>query len=131
MKKESLNLQQSTAVKELGFNEPCFGFYNPNNKERDDSYVYGFEGGLPLHDWNDDEYNVISVPLKSQFFRWVRERYGLRARNYRFMNLTRGFSEGFEIFMYEKDSIAKVESLTYEQAEDDCIDKIIEILKSK
>ena len=130
MNKEFIPYEQALALKELGFNEPCFGSYDPfGSKQLSCSGIYTYG-------------NCIAAPLYQQAFRFFREKYGLRIRNYVFVNYSGGISEGFEIFKYSKDTIDRVEafssvcaeeytSITYEEVELACLRKLIEIVKEK
>ena len=126
MEKEFLPYEQALALKELGFNEPCIGWYNPqvNYKKVTTDRYWAFH---LTGEWE----NFKPSPLYQQAFRWFREKYGLRIRNYVFVNYSGGISEGFEIFKYSKDTIDRVEALTYEEAELECLKKLIEIVKTK
>ena len=124
MKKEFIPYEQALALKELGFEEPCFGYYDNVFK----IHLCSFE--------TMSDRGFISAPLYQQAFRWFREKYGLRIRNYVFVNMSGGISEGFEIFKYakvqfDKDTIDRVVALTYEEAELACLNKLIEIVKNK
>ena len=121
MKEHFLTYEQSLAVKELGFNEPCFGYWKMRDwlveeKTRTDGYTHA-----------DQE---CSAPLKSQFFKWVRD------KGYKF-NILNDVCELNGLYYFdawlsgqvlcETDYIFE----TYEQAEDACINKIIELIKNK
>lgn len=119
MKEHFLTYEQSLAAKELGFDEPCIGYWKTRDwlveeKTRTDGYTHA-----------DQE---CSAPLKSQFFEWVREKYGYN-----------GVIEGDKVYGYEfciySDTDYYVKppnnSDTYKQAEGECIKKIIELIKNK
>ena len=61
MNKEFVPYEQALALKELGFDEPCFGYR--------DGGGYLIIKQMP--------HCVISTPTFSQAFRWFREKYGL------------------------------------------------------
>ena len=136
MEKEFVPYEPSLALKELGFNEPCFGRFRstliPSNFTE---FFLETEFGMneSPSDWVNSNFldKACSAPLYQQAFRWFREKYGLRIRNYVFVNYSGGISEGFEIFKYSKDTIDRVEALTYEEAELACLKKLIEIVKTK
>lgn len=114
MKEHFLTYEQSFAVKELGFNEPCFGYWKMRDwlveeKTRTDGYTHA-----------DQE---CSSPLKSQFFKWVREMYGIcpNIEDEKKENGVYRFSYGGWGYTCS----------SYEQAENECINKIIELLKTK
>jgi hypothetical protein len=116
MDKEFIPYEQALALKELGFEEPCLGYYielkNP---------VEGLlEIGL------DNEY--LQAPLYQQAFRWFRE------KRYRFniVNDSTDINGNYYYdvffngkFLFETDYIYK----TYEEAELACLKKLIEIVK--
>ena len=116
MEKHFCNYNQSLAIKELGFNEPCLGFYD---KFYNNEIVYGYSEG------NN------GAPLKSQVFEWFREKHGLFSEiqpyliigtQWRYTITNRNNSSGLP---------HKEQFKTYEEAESACIDKLIEIIKNK
>ena len=112
MDKEFVTYEQAIALREIGFDEPCIGYYY-NNKIHFNSPGVNFVGPS----------GEQPLPLKQQVFRWFREKHGLY-----------GVVDGLEQRQYYKitqlDSYSK-EYGTYEEAEDACIDKLIEICKNK
>ena len=136
MKNEFANYEQSLALKELGFDEPCFGYYYTING-RDWKFAEKIEY-LRL----DDEINIgpnfnILAPLKQQVFRWFRKKYNLIA----VISTTPIFDKMYgskyksDIF-YQFQPFKWVDGKyqinnTYEEAENACIDKLIEIVKQK
>lgn len=61
MEKEFVSYEQAVALKELGFNEMCFGFYGSPVLEL-------------MHCKNSEPWmgnGVVAAPLKSQVFRWL------------------------------------------------------------
>ena len=118
MEKEFIPYEQALALKELGFDEPCFGLYAPPSKT-----VFLHHYGLL------SAKEQISAPLYQQAFRWFREKYDLfgiilpyritgNQWYYKITNRNNSsglpFEEGFE---------------TYEEAELECLKKLIEIVK--
>jgi hypothetical protein len=61
LEKDLVPNEESLALKELGFDEPCFMYYSDNG-ELYKSNLYG-----------------ISAPTYSQAFRWFREKHNLRS----------------------------------------------------
>ena len=59
MNKEFVKYEQALALKELGFDEPCIGYYD--------------EGG----NLYTEMVEVLKAPLYQQAFRWFRENHGL------------------------------------------------------
>ena len=128
MEKEFVTYEQALALKELGFDEPCLAFYDGTwdtkiyfNYKRDSSGDYE-----PFT--TSERLNWFGVPLKSQVFEWFREEHGLNHMidmNFRTNNYITQLWKGRECF-FDEHSIK-----TYEEAESACIDKLIEIVKSK
>jgi hypothetical protein len=107
--------EQAVALKELGFDEECFAFYNGKFL---DSTDYNFDDGT-----SKDIGLCIKAPLKSQVFRWFREKYAdVLVKDYglipHFTMISNMFLDSNKIW-------------TYEEAENACINKLIEIAKQK
>jgi hypothetical protein len=132
MEKEFIPYEQALALKQLGFDEPCFYQYvrdfdndgelipivsdNRYPTIRNNSQVSIYSGG-----------DCFAAPLYQQAFRWFREKYGLI-----------GWVEGKKMFMYRMESPIESDGQldcspfrTYEEAEIACLKKLIEILKNK
>ena len=118
MEKEFIPYEQALALKELGFNEPCFGYYN-----NADSNVW------VKHTIDESIKNIykgdFNAPTFSQAFRWFREKYNLK-----------GHVEAIEYFDETPDTYhwnilnecnSGNDQLTYEEAELECLKKLIEI----
>jgi hypothetical protein len=74
MNKEFVTYEIASELKELGFNEPCFGYYYTLNG-KDWKFIEKTE-----YHRLDDEMNIGSkftllVPLYQQAFRWFEEKY--------------------------------------------------------
>jgi len=115
MEKEFVPYQQAVSLKELGFDEPCFAVYEDKKwflVESKNSMSYE----LCL------KTDTFPVPTFSQAFRWFREKYQLD-----------------NAIMKDKFIIETDEDLpkwyygfhTYEEAEQACLIKLIEIVKDK
>lgn len=143
MKNEFVPYEQALELKELGFNEPCLSAYFVfgDGKLRNGSYgqtqselfINGI--GKQIGDREIElkmyAYHVVSTPTFSQAFRWFRENYDMQA----------WFSHGgyigltcFQITSYKQSTIFYELSspmLVYEEAELDCLKKLIELTKTK
>jgi len=130
MKNEFIPYEQALALKELGFDEPCFGGYYSNqdnvnlwffkeakNSDRDERVREGF----------------ATAPTYSQAFRWFREKYNILATVY----------SNASGYLYEwSDNVGGTHRGwsndegpnnggvwdTYEEAELACLKKLIELL---
>ena len=121
MKKEFIPYEQALSLKELGFDEPCFGYYSNGELVYDNhtnNYMQRFR---------------YSAPLKSQAFRWFRKNHGL----YSSIILKKSYPDnhvtGLEWYiiicggdgvLFDTDG-----TYTYEEAELACLKKLIEIVK--
>jgi hypothetical protein len=132
MEKEFVPYEQALALKELGFDELCFATYNSNNKvSRNPSH--NMEDlpieGQPYY-WNNSKIhkNTVTAPTFSQAFRFFREKCGLQAEI-----LWRGdmgcFCYKTGKFKYGSHDFSKDDYETYEEAELECLKKLIEIVK--
>ena len=120
MEKEFIPYQEALALKELGFDEPCFGYYNYN--------------GTHFFDYKPktDDKNLTKAPLYQQAFRWFREKYGLSGWvNESFAGSSRQgvISIKSEIGLRYYPSTTKIFD-TYEEAELACLKELIEIIKN-
>ena len=65
MKKEFVTYEIALELKQLGFDEPCFGYYNSGVKN-----PLEVEYSIPY-----DHKEYLSAPLYQQVFRWFEEKY--------------------------------------------------------
>jgi len=122
MEEHFVTYEQALALKELGFDEPCFGCFT---KSGELSYDFSDNKGEG-HYFQD-----CTAPLKSQVFKWFRykgfdfaimEKYKDKGKFYGgYLNKPN------ELFPHSFGSNFK----TYEEAELACIDTLIEIIKTK
>jgi hypothetical protein len=123
MTKEFVPYELAVKLKELGFNEPCFGFYLEDCTWTPASYskkgtVYPSNSDL-LPEWS-------AAPLYQQAFRWFREKYALCIviKPIDDKNLELGYN-------LLKNGLMMGSYLTYEEAESACLQKLIEIVKEQ
>jgi hypothetical protein len=134
---EFVPYELALALKELHFDEPCLAWFSETKELQIAPETYKKWTGKPCNNSNIIKvFNVdcISAPTFSQAFRWFREKYGLRIRNYGSINYSGELSEYFEIFKYgygtsDKSLSIEIGALTYEEAELACLNKLIEIVK--
>lgn len=121
MKHEFVPYEQALALKELGFDEPCFGYYfTLNGKDwefAEKSEYYRL----------DDEINIggkfsLLAPTFSQAFRWFREEHDLD---------NAVLKDRYVIETQEDLPVWYYGFKTHEEAELDCLIKLIEIVKEK
>ena len=125
MKQEFVKYKQALALKELGFDEPCFGYYTEDKLWRPASYSY--EG--TEYPWNSI-WPYITSPIYQQAFRWFREKYKLEPE---IMSDMMGYVASIVDRNLPLKIRLKPSNLfqTYEEAEQACLDKLIEKVKSK
>jgi hypothetical protein len=123
MEKEFIPYEQALALKELGFDEPCLANYLSTKKLDISLWRHGFD---------------IPAPLYQQAFRWFREKYGLSACALLKMRDSKRVSfyiinELDNRLIQSKFFKSKISNLykTYEEAELECIKKLIEIRQSQ
>jgi hypothetical protein len=128
MDKEFVSYEIALALKELGFDEPCLAYYN--DVELQTPHLSVGRGVKTLSDMQGGYYKL--APLSQQVFRWFREKYQLECISER---SGRWLWYKFEIYELYKDCklmrCTKLEFTTYEEAENACIDKLIEIAKQQ
>ena len=137
LNKEFVPYEQSLALKELGFDEPCIAFYDKlkffNNTKL--CFVSQRVNNSIFNSIKNDG-TLISAPLYQQAFRWFREKHGLigqpiplsisypgKVTHYGWSIVSNQNSNDWE---NENDRFK-----SYEEAESACLDKLIEIVKNK
>jgi hypothetical protein len=117
MNKEFIPYEQALALKELGFDDEVLKVYDINSSK---SELYNYGEVLT----GDDE---LYAPLKQQAFRWFREKYVLSSWIYN-SDVKKYW---FTILQNGRIVKSHKELLTYEEAELECLKKLIEIVKQK
>ncbi len=118
MEKEFIPYEQALALKELGFDEPCFGYYLASTLFISNDIVY-----------NSTDIPVIKAPLYQQAFRWFREKHKL-VFNFISYNIVKPGEYHWSITWNDEAKASGIVK-TYEEAEQACLDKLIEIVKTK
>jgi len=123
MEKEFISYEQALILKELGFNEPCFGWWFVDEK-----MLFIEKSKKSTSD------NILQAPLKQQVFEWFREKHGycvsIRKRYFQ----TDGRTE-YNYFIYPPNSNEHLEHNlldeydTWEETESACIDDLIKLVK--
>ena len=114
MKTQFVPYEQALALKELGFDEECLSYYFNKQLSFGTRTSYG---------------EVIEVPLYQQAFKFFRDKYDL------YYTIEGSKKYGFAFFIYyendDKGELKSKEYSTYEEAEQECLIKLIEIVKNK
>jgi len=137
MEEHFVNYNQALALKELGFDEPCFGAYRSHSHFIGHLDIqYCTTNNLKQYEW----LLHTLAPLKSQVFKWFRDEYNIQG--YIYPLTVQGYKNGriFTNYIYTiKDLYNDIiesnpvneEFENYEEAESACIDRLISILKEK
>lgn len=123
MEKEFIPYEIALALKELGFDEPCFAIYGKSEGHLLKVHTDKFDTVYELH--------FIKAPTYSQAFRFFREKYNLDS-----------FCKQIELKGKSYWKINKIETTEkikgysnftdfYEEAELECLKKLIEITKEQ
>jgi hypothetical protein len=122
MNNEFISYEQALALKELGFNEPCFAHFV--------KYYNEIKCILDSDDfdqwWTNNSDNLeCKAPLYQQVFRWFREKYRINP-------IITCYSELGNAWKYHIPNEDGEQGFnTYEVAEITCLNKLIEIIKNK
>ncbi len=136
MNKEFIPYTEALALKELGFDEDCFAIWSGIDEQNfsvtDTIRLYssGFRiNGTQSSKFYVNDFNSLRVaaPTFSQAFRWVRTNYGYWSY---IKEATKGtcrfYIEKFDEKFFNSDIID-----SYEEAELECLKKLIKIVKQK
>lgn len=132
MKKEFVSYDIALALKELGFDEPCVAVYFGEYEERD------FDNGIAL-EYRQSQYYAqkgwskgLLAPLYQQAFEWFREEYDLWIEISKPLSWLLTISDKTQNKkMCLEDYNEYVEPKSYQEAQDACLRKLIEIVKEK
>lgn len=141
MEKEFCTYNQAVALKELGFNEECFKYIYIGDTGNNYDHYLEVEP-LKAKKYNEDDL-CISQPLKQQVFRWFREKHSLEIilcpdcfnepskllREYKIISIDKSIV--LNQYTDQKHWIRKGCFISYEEAENALIDKLIEICKQQ
>lgn len=141
MEKEFVPYEQALALKELGFDEPCLYCYfpNPNYRMGEKFDLVETNRMLPSQIKNIGELikdgsfeNTILAPLYQQCWRWFREKHNIDITNHLYNTNKGGNTKEYQYeinLSYGKP--IKLKPRRYEEAELECLEKLIEIVKEK
>jgi hypothetical protein len=114
--KEFAPYEEALALKELGFDQPCFGYF-----------ILG-----QLFVTSDTVYNSLCIPVckaptYSQAFRWFRENHNLKSCI--MFRTSMADNEEYYDWLIKGQEVVYRHFKTYEEAELACLKKLIEIVK--
>ena len=130
MEKELVSYEIALALKELCFNDPCFTYYYDISGELRKNISVDIHNGWTYF----PNLKLITLaPTFSQAFRFFRERHGLYG-----LYTMGDYENNFYWQIWRNDSITKTYITAsnyvfekYEEAEQACLLKLIEIVKNK
>jgi hypothetical protein len=133
MEKEFVNYELSLRMKALGFDEPCFSYYELEGRLSDTPKESGddikYQGDCKFDNHQNtylDEDESCSAPLYQQAFRWFREKYKLSPIISQF-----GYSIEDQFGQIIHTIPDDENPLCYEEAELACLEKLIEIVENQ
>jgi hypothetical protein len=145
MEKEFVTYELALELKQLGFNEPCFGYYvdgelrgiNLGMEELGGVEPYYQRFGFHTfsnHDIDNPNKIVVTAPTYSQAFRWFREKYHLIG-GIEYIGGQKPTTTWWDIYVIGHFNIdykeMSMKYQPYEEAELACLQKLIEIVKNK
>jgi hypothetical protein len=114
---------QATRLKNLGFNEPCMGYFT--------RHPHFIRDNVAPQKGNDE---IISAPTWRQAFKWLRDEYGVHGRispsadgkNFYYM-----IHENIFVMLSNRICSLPSKWSLHEQAESSCLDRLLDIVEAK
>jgi hypothetical protein len=129
IEREFIPYEQALALKELGFDEPCLAQYKKYDVG-EATLDIGFSKNEIIMQFHKLS-KFCSAPLYQQAFRWFREKYNLWNMIYPRDGWNYSINRVDETTSCSGESFHSVEINEYEEAELECLKKLIEIVKEK
>ena len=141
MEKEFVPYEIALELKELGFDEPCFATYRTHAVGSKKPFEYDLDyhtkvemssNVIPINSEYTEESKWISAPTYSQAFKWFRENYKL-LHSIHGIHSIEPFELDCQILNISNGSSyhLKYSGDDYEQAELECLKKLIQIVKEQ
>ena len=129
MEKEFIPYEIALALKELGFDEPCFGYYTGDKKH----LVLRPNMGRRNEDLNDI---VCTSPLYQQAFSFFREKYNLDVTFRKMDYGPESQFTGYYFSIYKGNELIDIHGADkkcklYKDSETECLIKLISIVKEQ
>ena len=123
MKKEFIPYELALELKQLGFDEPCFGYWYTIQED-----LKKIDIQLSSIDFLEGEPDYILAPTYARAFRWFREKYDMGHSIDE--DWDNGHLLGYEYVIYQQEGVTVSKTYhTYEEAEKECLIKLIETVK--
>tara|TARA_R110000868_G_scaffold74337_13_gene215025 strand:+ start:14885 stop:15325 length:441 start_codon:yes stop_codon:yes gene_type:complete len=142
MEKEFVPYEQSLALKELGFDEPCLGLFYFNAVNGEPQFLIEERGSQ--YSVNKGYAGGVLAPIYRQSFNWFREKHNLYSEidldSYKepyLLKITIKQLDETNCFVTKSyypnciDGVDTFNNKQYEKAELECLKKLIEIVKEK
>jgi hypothetical protein len=135
MEKEFVPYELAWELKQLGFDEPCFGYYDPNKKFE---YLnWETFKDFPYLAKNSEWQDLYGAPTYSQAFRWFREKHNIDAWVQPFVSEKQNGKpflpdESYAYYIFE-DGVYVADGVNFldsEEAEMTCLKKLIDHCKN-
>jgi len=115
--------EEAMGLKGLGFDEPCFGYYDATNLEK---YEYTAQHGVK----NSDFIFGMTAPLYQQAFRWFRDKHNIISE----IRSWNGTNSEWYFMIHNNGELLPwewIENKSYEEAELACLKELISIVKNE
>lgn len=135
MEKQFVPYELAVKLKELGFDEKCFGYYNSHRQLRYQGQVDPL-GGMDVEEMSNTSLNskYCSSPLWQQAFDWFLN----EKSHFSYIRIFNHYDFGFSILKVDAAKATKKELLFssnyytyYEEARSACLEKLIELITNK
>jgi hypothetical protein len=124
--KDFIPYEEALELKQLGFDEPCFGFWSSENTYRRSINDSICNSDL-VNMFGDEAKQTPSAPTWQQAFRWFKQNHKLK-----FHIREDIWNAWCYVHILMRDEYESVgDYSTYEEAELECLRKLIEIVKQK
>jgi len=135
MSKHFLNYKESLELKELGFNEFCYGHIDPHEYV-DSSYSPLCMGEYNMEPNEDDTDTLVACPMFFQVFEWFESKHSMFIDRSIMTNVNEIMSIEYRIKSWkfapvEVEFDSQYDSFDLDKAQLACVRKLIEILKTK
>ena len=134
MENEFIPYTESLALKELGFDEPCFVYEYTGDTGNNVNHTIETSPSLAKNHNKDSL--CVSKPTWKQAFRWFREKYNLDVTFRKIDYGPKNQFTGYYFSIYKGNELIDIHGADkkcklYEEAELECLKKLIEIVKEK
>lgn len=130
---------QAIKLKQLGFDWKCRRYFKSDGRSEESQIEENFNDTKSLKEMYRD---IISAPTVTLAFKWFRDEYGLKHDidddnigtkfYYKIKSYTKKFDNYDILTLIRRErEWDKIEFKTYEEAELACLEKLIEVIKSK